>query len=74
MRRRRTGMGKRNVTYRISHEVVEKMDLLTFDPLHNRNRVGLKSAVVEALLRKLIEARKANDAIINVRDILEQLP
>lgn len=67
-------MSKRNVTYRISSEVVEKLDLLTYDPLHGRNRAGLKSHIVDTLLRKLIEARKANDGIINVREILEQLP
>lgn len=74
MKMRMTLMSKRNVTYRISAEVVEKLDLLTYDPARQRNKLGLKSEVVDLLLRKLLEARKANDAIINVREILERLP
>lgn len=60
---------KTNVTFALTDETNARLGLLTYDPVANRAKYGLKSKLVEALLQRFAAACANQSDTISVRDL-----
>ena len=73
MPRRKLVFPTKAVTFRIDEGLAAQYELLLLDPVANRGSYGKKSLIVEALLRRLIDAARTNSETIDVSDLLHHL-
>ncbi|MCH7910722.1 MAG: hypothetical protein IIB38_14040 [Candidatus Hydrogenedentes bacterium] len=69
MPRRKLIYPTKAVTFRIDEGLAAQYELLLLDPVANRGSYGKKSLIVEALLRRLIDAARNGDDSIDVVDL-----
>jgi hypothetical protein len=60
---------KTNVTFALTDETNAKLALLTYDPISNRAKYGLKSKLAEELFKRFAAAVGNSSDIINIRDL-----
>ena len=73
MARRKLVKPTKAVTFRIDEALASQYELLLLDPVANRTSYGKKSLIVEALIRRLIDAAKNGQMHIPVSDLLRHL-
>lgn len=74
MARRKLVNPTKAVTYRIDESLAAQFELLLLDPVSGRGSYGLKSLIVETMLRRLIDAaRHEGQSTIEVDDLLTHL-
>jgi hypothetical protein len=69
MPRRKLLFPTKAVTFRIDEGLASQYELLLLDPVANRGSYGKKSLIVEAMLRRLIEAAQEGNDTISVSDL-----
>lgn len=73
MARRKLVHPTKAVTFRIDEGLAAQYELLLLDPVANRTSYGKKSLIVEALLRRLINAAREGTSTISVDDLIGHL-
>lgn len=73
MARRKLVNPTKAVTFRIDESLAAQYELLLHDPVANRTAYGKKSMIVEALLRRLIDAARSGNINISVADLTSHL-
>ena len=73
MARRKLVNPTKAVTFRIDENLAAQYELLLLDPVANRTAYGKKSMIVEALIRRLIDAARLGKTNIAVVDLTSHL-
>ena len=71
MARRKLVFPTKAVTFRIDEGLAAQYELLLLDPVASRTSYGKKSLIVEALLKRLIDAARLGNKTIEVTDLLK---